>query len=154
MIMEKVKTGFKLGTKKVEVLHTLGEVKHNGRTYRLVKVRVSSGEEYLSLRLYNARGKFIKQFMMEPEIGRDIGCLLNWANMDIGDALVEAETKAWQSLARYKFQMFGYWSSIWVHLNKISNSKRPNPFACLVSTAKEEVASQISMNRCPSLFKD
>jgi hypothetical protein len=50
--------------------------------------------------------------------------------------LDEAEIKAWESLARYKFAMFGYWAGIWVHLNRISNSKRPNPWRGLVHTAR------------------
>lgn len=50
--------------------------------------------------------------------------------------LDEAEEKAWDSLARYKFQMFGYWAAIWVHLNKISNARRPNPWKDLVDIAK------------------
>jgi hypothetical protein len=48
-----------------------------------------------------------------------------------------AERKAWESLARYKFQMFGYWAAIWVHLNRIGGFKRPNPFKSLVLAAKE-----------------
>jgi len=50
-----------------------------------------------------------------------------------------AEEKAWQSLARYKFQMFGYWAAIWVHLNRISKAKRPNPWAELVRHSREVV---------------
>jgi hypothetical protein len=48
-----------------------------------------------------------------------------------------AESKAIDSLARYKFAMFGYWAGIWVHLNKIEGKKRPNPFRKLVATARE-----------------
>lgn len=48
----------------------------------------------------------------------------------------EAEAKAWDSLSRYKFQMFGYWAAIWVHLNRIGGFKRPNPWKCLVDTAR------------------
>ena len=48
----------------------------------------------------------------------------------------EAERKAWQSLARYKFQMFGYWAAIWVHLNRIGGFKSPNPFRPAVNLAK------------------
>lgn len=48
----------------------------------------------------------------------------------------DAEAKAWASLARYKFQMFGYWCAIWVHLNRISGMKRPNPFKGLVHVAR------------------
>jgi hypothetical protein len=50
--------------------------------------------------------------------------------------LDEAEANAWDSLARYKFQMFGYWAAIWVHLNRISGEKRPNPWSELVKTAR------------------
>ena len=57
----------------------------------------------------------------------------------IVDALVEAETKAWEALARYKFLMFGYWAAIWVHLNRISGEKRPNPWKELVDIAKKIV---------------
>lgn len=47
-----------------------------------------------------------------------------------------AERKAWDALARYKFQMFGYWAAIWVHLNRIGDFKRPNPWHCVVAQAK------------------
>ena len=51
--------------------------------------------------------------------------------------ILEAETKAIDALARYKFQMFGYWAGIWVHLNKIEGRKRPSPFRSLVVAARE-----------------
>ncbi len=50
--------------------------------------------------------------------------------------LDEACRKAFDSLARYKFQMFGYWAAIWVHLNRIGEFRRPNPFAGLVKAAR------------------
>ena len=50
----------------------------------------------------------------------------------------EARRKAWDSLSRYKFQMFGYWASIWVHLNRIGNFREPNPFRNLVEAARGE----------------
>lgn len=53
--------------------------------------------------------------------------------------MAEAEEKAFDSLARYKFQMFGYWAAIWVHLNRISGLKKPNPFRELVMTARRVV---------------
>lgn len=58
------------------------------------------------------------------------------ANERLIQELEEAETKAWDSLARYKFQMFGYWAAIWVHLNRIGGFKRPNPWKDLVSHAR------------------
>lgn len=54
----------------------------------------------------------------------------------LADELVEAEQKAWDSLARYKFQMFGYWAAIWVHLNRLGGFKRPNPWKGLVMDAR------------------
>lgn len=50
--------------------------------------------------------------------------------------LAEAEKKAWDSLGRYKFQMFGYWAAIWVHLNRIGGFKKKNPWRGLVKSAK------------------
>lgn len=50
--------------------------------------------------------------------------------------LEEAEEKAWDSLSRYKFQMFGYWAAIWVHLNRVGGFKQPNPFKALVKEAR------------------
>jgi hypothetical protein len=52
--------------------------------------------------------------------------------------LEEAEKKAWTSLARYKFWMFGYWAAIWVHLNRISGENRSNPWGDLVRLAREK----------------
>lgn len=49
-----------------------------------------------------------------------------------------AEGRAWQSLSRYKFQMFGYWAAIWVHLNRIGGFRRPNPWADLVLLARQD----------------
>jgi hypothetical protein len=51
--------------------------------------------------------------------------------------LDEAELKAWDALSRYKFQMFGYWAAIWVHLNRISGAKRANPWKNLVALARQ-----------------
>ncbi len=54
----------------------------------------------------------------------------------------EAEHKAWDSLGRYKFQMFGYWSAIWVHQNQIRGGKEPNPWREIVKTAAKGNESQ------------
>lgn len=56
--------------------------------------------------------------------------------------LDEAETKALDALARYKFQMFGYWAAIWVHLNRIEGKRRASPFADLVKKAREMKAAE------------
>jgi len=49
----------------------------------------------------------------------------------------EAYRKAIDSLARYKFVMFGYWAAVWVHLNRLSLTREPNPFNSLVVAARE-----------------
>lgn len=50
--------------------------------------------------------------------------------------LEDAERKAHQALARYKFEMFGYWAAIWVHLNRIGGFNLPNPFKDYVALAR------------------
>ena len=59
---------------------------------------------------------------------------------EISRHLDEAEEKAWRALARYKPMMFGYWCAIWVHLNRISGEKRPNPWRELVQAARQHLA--------------
>lgn len=51
--------------------------------------------------------------------------------------LKEAETKAWKSLAGYKFYMFGYWAARWVQVNKDGGFGKPNPFRVCVDMAKK-----------------
>lgn len=62
--------------------------------------------------------------------------------------LDDAEQKAWDALSRYKFQMFGYWASIWTHLNRISNANRPNPWRKLVQLAREVREGDPGEARC------
>jgi hypothetical protein len=69
----------------------------------------------------------------------------------IESAMQEAERKAWDSLARYKFQMFGYWAAIWVHLNHIAGTRLPNPFRLLVANAREAVAPHKHQDDCELL---
>lgn len=54
----------------------------------------------------------------------------------LGQERDKAEHEAWNALSRYKFQIFGYWCSIWVHLNRISGLHSPNPFSNLVKEAR------------------
>lgn len=53
--------------------------------------------------------------------------------------LAEAERRAWDALARYKFVMFGYWVGVWVHLNRVGGFNYPNPFRELVDVARTKV---------------
>jgi hypothetical protein len=68
---------------------------------------------------------------MEQCIGVGIG------GQEIARALDIAERKAWDSLSRYKFWMFGYHAAQWVLLNSLCYPKARNPFAALVKMAKE-----------------
>lgn len=54
--------------------------------------------------------------------------------------LETAEAKAWDSLAKYKFWMFGYWAADWVRLNRRLGLRRPNPFARLVLAARAHLS--------------
>lgn len=54
-------------------------------------------------------------------------------------ARAEAELKAWDSLSRYKFMMFGYHAACWVKFNRILSKEFPptkNPFKSLVDHAR------------------
>lgn len=66
--INKQQTGFKFGKYRLEVTRHFGEVKYNGRTYKLLGVKTHEGLNYLSLRLYNGTGKFIKQLLIEPAL--------------------------------------------------------------------------------------
>jgi hypothetical protein len=65
----------------------------------------------------------------------------------------EAEEKAWQSLAHYKFQMFGYWAAIWVHLNRLDGGKRPNPWSALVKAAEKRDTAE-AQKLCDHVFRN
>lgn len=49
-----------------------------------------------------------------------------------------AERKALDSLSRYKFMQFGYWAAVWVHLNRLCDTRRPSPFRSIVAAARIE----------------
>ncbi len=54
-------------------------------------------------------------------------------------AMAEHQRKAWNSLARYKFYMFGYHAAAWVTLKNLSPTgvqNPPNPFSELVKMAQ------------------
>lgn len=57
--------------------------------------------------------------------------------MNIQQAKNEAKHKALDSLARYKFMMFGYHAALWVTLNRLDTHSQQNPFATLVNLARQ-----------------
>lgn len=67
--------------------------------------------------------------------------LMNDVSAGLARDLDEAEAKAWESLAKYKFMMFGYWAAIWVHQNRVGRFKRPNPWQSLVRQARMQIAA-------------
>lgn len=66
---------------------------------------------------------------------------MNDPTKNLFEEIEVAEQKAWESLARYKFAMFGYWAGVWVHLNRISGLRKPNPWKGLVHQARKEIAA-------------
>ena len=49
----------------------------------------------------------------------------------------EAEEAAWKSLAGYKFNMFGYYATLWMGYNHLfERNRQPNPFRRVVVLAK------------------
>lgn len=64
---------------------------------------------------------------------------LTLSEEQLGAQLDLAENRTWDSLAHYKFMMFGYWAAIWVYLNHLSSAKRRNPWRGIVSMAKATV---------------
>lgn len=61
--------------------------------------------------------------------------------------LDHAEREAWNALSRYKFQMFGYWAAIWVHLNRLSKARRRNPWSALVKMSTTDSYQQSPLAR-------
>lgn len=72
---------------------------------------------------------------------------------DLEHELGIAEIKAWAALADYKFMMFGYWCAIWVHINRMGDFKKPNPFKPLVDLAKEVNDEKIRQNPLGAQFR-
>lgn len=78
--VNKQQAGFRFGVHRLTVEATLGETQFKWRTYRLVRVRTHDGLPYLSIRLYNAAGKFIKQLLLEQEVAAPLSSLLGKAS--------------------------------------------------------------------------
>ena len=61
---------------------------------------------------------------------------------DLKSNLDDAEKKAWDSLARYKFWMFGYHAASWVNTNRLTKKhfsvSHGNPFKELIDIARKK----------------
>ena len=54
----------------------------------------------------------------------------------IVEEMRDAEQKAWEALAGYKFIMFGYHASRWVNYRQLLGENVPNPFRELIRVAQ------------------
>lgn len=73
MAINKQQTGFKFGIHSLKVIREVATLKYAERTYKIVVVKTEQGDTYVSIRLYNQNGKFIKQLLIEPEIAGKVG---------------------------------------------------------------------------------
>jgi len=64
----------------------------------------------------------------------------NLTTRAIIEAMKDAEKKAWEALAGYKFWMFGYHAGRWVNYNKLLPKSLPNPFKDAVTLARQKRA--------------
>lgn len=64
------------------------------------------------------------------------------AEKKILKAMKDAETKAWQALAGYKFWMFGYHAGRWVNYNNLLDKKQENPFRSAVKLARQNITKK------------
>lgn len=58
---------------------------------------------------------------------------------NLAEHLHDAELNAWKALSSYKFIMFGYHAAIWVHLNRVGNFNKPNPFRDAVELGRSKI---------------
>ena len=57
----------------LEVLQEYAALPYNGGTYKIVLVKTDEDQKYISIKLFNKDGSFVRQFLMEPEIAGKIG---------------------------------------------------------------------------------
>jgi hypothetical protein len=67
------RNGFRYGTHTLEVLREYAALSYNGGTYKIVLVKTDEDQQYISIKLFNKDGSFVRQFLMEPEIAGKIG---------------------------------------------------------------------------------
>jgi hypothetical protein len=67
------RNGFRYGTHTLEVLREYAALSYNGGTYKIVLVKTDEDQQYISIKLFNKDGSFVRQFLMEPEIAGKVG---------------------------------------------------------------------------------
>lgn len=78
-MLEKRGTEARFGKQNLTLIEVIGRVAHNRRFYSLAGVRTAAGQNFVSIRLYNKQGRFVKQFLIEPEACGKLAILLNVA---------------------------------------------------------------------------
>lgn len=73
--------------------------------------------------------------MSRKPLHQEVNAVHQALGASLAAGMAEAEAKAWESLAKYKFWLFGYHAAQWVLLNRVSAERRPNPWKDLVRFA-------------------
>lgn len=76
--INKQKTGFKFGKFRTTVIKKCGEVRNHDKVYKLVLLKTDDDFQYYSIRLYNNKGRFLKQLLFEPFMLEKISDLLSF----------------------------------------------------------------------------
>lgn len=78
--------------------------------------------------------------MVERRLELHSGRVLRPAAKDDGlaAAMADAERRAWESLAKYRFQKFGHYAELWASLAKVSGKSLRNPFAVVASVGRRQ----------------
>ena len=89
--------------------------------------------------------KVVKNTLCTPYRNNSSKGVTNMNPIVLLEKMDEAKSKAIDSLSRYKFEMFGYWSSTLVKYNQLAwemgvlDKKQPNPFKDFVDLAKGRI---------------
>lgn len=75
--INKQQTGFKFGKFSTTVIKKCGEVTNLNKVYKLVLLETDDKLLYYSIRLYNGKGRFLKQLLFEPSMLEKIIYLLS-----------------------------------------------------------------------------
>jgi len=88
------------------------------------------------MRLGKVHRDYLRRNMQTPTKAETKALEKKDLEIGISNRMADAYMKAFDSLGRYKFLMFGYWAAQWVNLNSLLPTPRPNPFRALVKFAK------------------
>ena len=71
--INKQRNGHRYGAYSLEILREYAALSYNGGTYKIVLVKTDEDQKYISIKLFNKDGSFVRQLLMEPEIAGKIG---------------------------------------------------------------------------------